>query len=60
MGGVRAFPFSSFRRKPESILISSGIPIKSKMDPGMRRDDEQKLVQVQRTSMCWPARTFQR
>jgi hypothetical protein len=42
MDGVRTFPFPSFRRKPESILISSGIPIKSKMDPGMRRDDEQK------------------
>jgi len=40
LGG--AFPTSSFRRKPESILLlalNPGAKIKIKMGPGFRRDD---------------------
>jgi hypothetical protein len=34
---VRAHPIPSFRRKPESILLSAA---KINMGPGFRRDDE--------------------
>jgi hypothetical protein len=37
--GSLGFPSSSFRRRPESILILVLLAACRKMDPGLRRDD---------------------